>query len=313
MPFKTTTMRIHKIIDALLHKKGKIMLMLLPYYQRLLPDKMHVKLYYLFSIGKRLNLRNPQTFNEKLNWLKLYDHNPLYTILVDKNAVKPWVAERIGMQYVIPTLGVWEKFNDINFDSLPSKFVLKTTHGGGNVGVVVCKDKNSFNVNAAKKKIEHSMGISGYEKHREWPYKNVKRKIIAEQLLEDSQNDSLIDYKIHVFNGIPKFILVCKGRENKATMTDDFYDVDWNLIECKRPGHLNSQNPLPRPRQLDKLLELSKTLSSEIPFVRVDFYIVNDNIYFGEMTFFPAGGVKPFEPEVWDEVFGSWLNLPQRK
>ena len=263
-------------------------------------------------MGKKLDLENPQTFNEKLNWLKLYNHNPLYTTLVDKYAVKLWVSQQIGEKYIIPTIGVWERFDDIDFDALPKSFVLKTTHGGGNVGVVVCSDKESLDKEATRNKLDRSMKISGYEKHREWPYKNVKRKIIAEELLVDPNNVSLIDYKVHVFNGIPKFILVCKGRENKSTMTDDFFDSNWNLMKCNRPGHQNSENPIPKPEKLLEMLELAKKLANNIPFVRVDFYIVNNQIYFGEMTFFPAGGVKPFIPESWDSVFGGWLQLPSK-
>ncbi len=303
---------IKKAIYVLLHDRGKLGLLFLPYYSKLLSDKKHIELYYEYSMGKKLDLENPQTFNEKLNWLKLYDHNPLYTTLVDKYAVKPWVAERIGEQYIIPTIGVWERFDDIDFDSLPKSFVLKTTHGGGNVGVVVCSDKETLDKEAARNKLEHSLKISGYEKHREWPYKNVKRRIIAEELLVDPNNDSLIDYKVHVFNGIPKFVLVCKGRENKSTMTDDFFDTNWNLMKCNRPGHRNSEKPIPKPEKLLEMLELAKKLANNIPFVRVDFYLVNNQIFFGEMTFFPAGGVKPFIPESWDSVFGSWLQLPSK-
>ncbi len=304
--------KVRKLIHVLLHERGKIGLLLLPNFQRFLSDRAYVKLYYRFSMRKRLNLKNPQTFNEKLNWLKLYDHNPLYTTLVDKYAVKSWVAERIGEQYIIPTLGVWDSFDEIDFDKLPNQFVLKTTHGGGNVGVVVCSKIESFDRDAARRKLERSMKISGYEKHREWPYKNVKRRIVAEELLVDPNNISLIDYKVHVFNGTPKFILVCKGRENKTTMTDDFFDINWELMKCNRPGHKNSPTPIPKPEKLLEMLELAKKLADNIPFVRVDFYIVNNQIFFGEMTFFPAGGVKPFIPESWDSVFGSWLQLPSK-
>ena len=304
--------KVRKIIHVLIHERGKIGLLLLPNFQRFLSDRAYVKLYYRFSMGKRLNLKNPQTFNEKLNWLKLYDHNPLYTTLVDKYAVKSWGAEWIGEQYIIPTLGVWDSFDEIDFDKLPNQFVLKTTHGGGNVGVVVCSNKESFDKDAARRKLERSMKISGYEKHREWPYKNVNRRIIAEELLVDPNNNSLIDYKVHVFNGIPMFVLVCKGRENKSTMTDDFFDTNWNLMKCNRPGHQNSENPVPKPEKLLEMLKLAKKLAENIPFVRVDFYIVNNQIFFGEMTFFPAGGVKPFIPESWDSVFGSWLQLPSK-
>lgn len=300
---------IEKISKAY-RKRHEIMLLLLARFQWLFRDEMYVKLYYKFSMGKKLNLTRPVTFNEKLNWLKLFDHNPFYTTLVDKYAVKPWVAERIGEKFLIPTIGVWDNFDEIDFDKLPNCFVLKTTHGGGNVGVVICRDKSTFNKEVARQKINHSMGISGYEKHREWPYKNVQRRIIAEQLLVDDNNISLIDYKVHCFNGIPRFILVCKGREKKSTMTDDFYDTSWNLMKCNRPGHKNSTNPMEKPPLLEEMLSIASELSKEIPFVRVDFYIVKGALFFGEMTFFPAGGVKPFIPESWDDVFGEWLELP---
>ena len=305
-------MKAISLIKKAYIKRRAILLSLLARYQRIFGDVTYVKLYYKLSMGRKLNLKNPRTFNEKLNWLKLYDHDPLYTTLVDKFAVKPWVAEQIGEQYVIPTIGAWRCFDEIEFDKLPNQFVLKTTHGGGNVGVVICKNKNTFNTEAARNKLEQSMKRSGYEKHREWPYKNVERKIIAEQWLEDNDSASLIDYKVHVFNGVPRFILVCQGREDKSSMRDDFYDVEWNLMKCRRPGHPNSETPMPKPSRLKEMLELSKILAGSIPFVRADFYIVNGNLYFGEMTFFPASGVKPFEPDCWDLTFGNWLTLPAK-
>ncbi len=301
---------IKKALHVLLHERGKIGLLLLPRVGGIIPDKAYVKLYYRFSMGKKLNLNNSQTFTEKLQWLKLYDHNPLYTTLVDKYAVKPWVAERIGEQYIIPTLGVWNRFDEIEFEKLPNQFVLKTTHGGGSIGVVICKDKSTFDKAEAKKKLERSMRISGYEKHREWPYKDVPRRIIAEQYLEpDPILNDLPDYKFFCFNGKPQYCQVVSGRNTKKSI--DFFDKEWNHQPFREPKKFPNANIEPqRPKYLDTMWQLATQLAENKPFVRIDFYEMADGVRFGEITFFPTSGLGIFEPEEYDALLGEMIELP---
>ena len=298
---------MNRIERAIMHP-GHLMLFLLNKTARLWSDKLFLKLKFRFVMGQKLDLNNPKTFNEKLQWLKLYNRKPEYTTMVDKYAVKQYVAGKIGEQYIIPTLGVWNKVDDIDWESLPNQFVLKTTHGGGGGGVVICKDKATFDKDVAKGKLQKSLDSDIYLNFREWPYKNVPKRIIAEQFMTNN-GSALEDYKIHCFNGEPKFILVCIGRYGGEPMIDDFYTPDWKLMGVKRPGHPNSEIPLKKPQLLEQMLDLARTLSKNTPFLRTDFYIINDQIFFGELTFFPASGMSKFEPEEWDVLFGKWINL----
>lgn len=273
-------------------------------------DETFLKRCYKARMKKALSLENPQTFNEKLQWLKLYDRKPIYTTMVDKHDVKAYVAERIGAEYIIPTLGVWDAFDEIDFDALPSQFVLKCTHDSG--GVVICKDKARFDFVAARQKIEKSLKRDFFSIWREWPYKNVKPRVIAEQFMSDDDGDDLRDYKIHCFNGKPKFILVCQDRFRASGLTEDFYSESWTRLPVKRPTHTNAKEPAACPENLEKMLKLAEELTTALPFGRIDFYEVNHKIYFGEITFYPASGFSAFEPEEWDYTLGSWLQLPQK-
>jgi len=272
-------------------------------------DLTYLKIAFMITMGKPLKLKNPQTFNEKLQWLKLYDRKPLYTHLVDKYEVKLIVAKQIGEDYIIPTFGVWNHFEDIDFTTLPNQFVLKCTHDSG--GIIVCKDKRKFDIEKASKKINTCLKHSFYWGMREWPYKNVKPRIIAEQYMEDDTQNGLNDYKVHCFNGVPKVILVCRDRFMGSGLTEDFFDLDWNHLMIKRPNHPNSNGILEKPKELNEIIRLSSLLSKNLPFARVDFYIINHKVYFGEITFYPASGLKSFEPEEWDYTFGSWIKLPE--
>ena len=271
-------------------------------------DEFFLRGRYLFQMGKPLHLNPPRTFNEKLQWLKLHDRKPEYTIMVDKYAVKEYVAKTIGEQYVVPLLAVWDNVDDINITDLPEKFVLKTTNGGGGSSVVICKDKKSFSIENAKKLLFFNpVDAKGdfYIRAREWPYKDVRYRIIAEQYLETAEG--LCDYKVHVFNGEPKLVLVCQNRYKESGLTEDFFDENWNHLNLQRPSHPNSEQPVTKPTCLPELLDISRKLSKGIPFVRVDFYIVNNHIYFGELTFYPATGMHKFIPESWDIEMGGWL------
>lgn len=273
-----------------------------------LSDEEYLKKRFKLSFKRSLDLKSPSTFNEKLQWLKLYDRRPEYTVMVDKNAAKQYVAERIGERYIIPTLGVWDRFDDIDFEMLPKQFVLKCTHDSG--GLIICRDKEKLNKAKAKRRLCRSLKRSFYERSREWPYKDVPRRIIAEEYMEDAESRELRDYKVHSFNGEPRFILVCSNRFGTSGLAEDFYTDTWEHIEVRRPEHPNANCPIGKPEELEQILELSRILSKGIPFLRTDFYIINHRIYFGELTFYPASGFTGFVPEKFDHIFGSYLRLP---
>ncbi len=275
----------------------------------IIPDALYLKLRYYAQFHKKLNLKNPRTFNEKIQWLKLYDRRPEYSMMVDKYEVKKYIADTIGEEYIIPTLNVWNSFDEIDFDTLPNQFVLKCTHDSG--GLVICTDKATFDKEAAKKKIEASMKAQYFYHGREWSYKSVKPRIIAEQYIEDETTKDLRDYKFFCFNGFPKCSLVCSGRNSKKGLHITFFDLDWNImpVECQSPS---VKEGLPQPKNYKKMLKLAQKLSESIPFVRVDFYEINNNIYFGELTFYPCSGLVAFEPHEWDEKLGDWIKLPPK-
>lgn len=308
-------MSIRHKINTVLHTKRIFWIKLAssPVF-RLFPDKLAISIIYHNVFGHRINLTNPQTYNEKLQWLKLYNRNPLYTKLVDKFAVKEWVAERIGKAHVIPTLGVWDSFDEIDFASLPEQFVLKTTHGGGNSGVVICRDKSCFDYSSAKVKLTASLKANTYIVSREWPYKDVPRRIIAERYVSpDARTNDLPDYKFFCFDGKVKALFVGTERQKKGEdVKFDFFDADFNPLPF-RQGHDHAKVLPAKPHDFDRMKELAERLSAGFPHVRVDFYDVNDTIFFGELTFYHFGGMMPFEPDEWDYKFGEWLTLPERQ
>lgn len=272
-------------------------------------DAAYIKLMFRARMGKKLNLNNPQTFSEKLQWLKLYDRKPEYTRMVDKYEVKQYIAEKIGQQYIIPTLGVWDRFEDIDFDSLPDQFVLKCTHDSG--GLVICRDKGKLDKEAAKKKIEKCIKRNYYLHSREWPYKNVKPRIIAETYMEDEVTAELRDYKFFCFDGQVKALFIATERGSKTEETKfDFFDEKFNHLPFTN-GHPNAATMPKKPISFERMKELAAVLSKGIPHLRVDFYEVNGKMYFGELTFSHWSGMMPFEPEEWDSIFGSWIQLPK--
>ena len=274
-----------------------------------LPDSLYLRLMYRIILHKKLNLQNPQTFNEKLQWLKLYDRNPIYTSMVDKYEAKKYVAKIIGENYINPTIGIWNSFDEIDFDTLPNQFVLKCTHNSG--GLFICRNKNSFDINVARQKIEKSLQRNYFYNGREWPYKNVKPRIIAEKYLEDESGYELKDYKVFCFYGIPKLIQVDYDR-----FTDhkrNIYTCNWHYLNCQLLYPTHSEIEINKPQKLDELLELSERLSNRIPFLRTDFYIINDKIYFGELTLYPGSGFEKFTPEIWDIKIGNLIDLSKHK
>ena len=276
-----------------------------------LVDDAFLKKAFKIKVGRNLDLQNPRTYNEKLQWLKLYNHDPRYTTLVDKYEVKSYVADKIGEEYLIPTLGVWDRFEDIDFSSLPEQFVLKCTHDSG--GLVICKDRESLDKDAAKRKIVRCLNQNFYFQNREWPYKNVRPRIIAEQYMEDSETADLRDYKFFCFDGEVKSLYVATDRQTPGEEVKfDFFDTDYNHIDV-RNGHQNAKQLPQKPKCFEQMKELAAKLSQGIPHVRVDLYEVNGKVYFGEMTFFHMSGFASFEPEEWDYRFGEWLKLPPKQ
>ena len=272
-------------------------------------DRTYLKIKYRLIFGKKLNLQKPDTFNEKIQWLKLNDRKDIYTKMVDKFEAKKIVANIIGDEYIIPTLGVWNTFEQIDFNKLPNQFVLKPTHTSGNV--FICKDKSTIEFNTLKKMVKKWMKRQYYYYQREWPYKNIKPRIIAEQFMEADDKKELNDYKIFCFNGVAKIILVCSNRKGLFKNTD-FFDTEWNLLPFTRERHTNNINGIDRPMNLNKMVDIANKLSKNIPFVRVDLYEINRKVYFGELTFYPSTGFEGFEPEEWDKNLGEMLELPKK-
>ncbi|WP_025162158.1 ATP-grasp fold amidoligase family protein [Paraclostridium bifermentans] len=273
-------------------------------------DDLYLKLVYRSHIGKNLNLKNPKTYNEKLQWLKLHDRNPKYTKLVDKYEVRSYISEEIGEEYLIPLVGVYETFDEIKFNELPDKFVLKCTHDSG--GVVICKDKSKFDIDNARKKINKCIKRNFYYLGREWPYKNIKPKIVCEKYMEDENIGELRDYKFMCFNGEVKCLFVCLNRNTQSGLNVDFYNLEWEKMEFER-HYPRSEEIIEKPHNFKKMIKLAEKLAKDIPFVRVDFYEINKKIYFGELTFYPGCGFEEFTPEYYDELLGSWINLPNIK
>ena len=272
-----------------------------------LSDEKYLKLFYKLRMGEKLNLDNPQTFNEKLQWLKLNDRNPKYTKLVDKYEAKKIIADKIGKEYVIPTLGVWNSFSEINFDKLPNQFVLKCTHDSG--GLVICRDKSKLDLDLAKKKINKSLKRNYFYHGREWPYKDVKPRIIAEKYMQDKDNMSLRDYKFYCFNGEVKYLYISEGLENHSTAKISFLEPDWTFAPFNRSDYLPFSELPRKPKFFENMIKISEILAQKYIFVRVDLYEINEKVYFSELTFSPCSGYMPFDPKNWDLQLGNKLNL----
>lgn len=273
-----------------------------------LPDALYLWLMYFFQTGKRLHLKHPKTFNEKLQWLKLHNRKPEYSTMVDKYAAKDYVANIIGKEYIVPTLGVWDSPEDIAWDNLPSQFVLKTTNGGGSKGVVICRDMENFDKTDAVSRLRSAMKHNLYKNFREWPYKNVKPRVIAEEYLsEDSEENGIRDYKIYCFNGKPLYCAVVSDRWNK--MFADFFDMEWSHLPFTYKGIQTSESIPAKPQHFKTMSQIAAKLSIGHPHLRVDFYEVNGKVYFGELTFYSASGFGQFEPDEWDGIWGSHIRI----
>lgn len=269
---------------------------------KLLPDKIYISIMYFKHFKKLPNLKNPVTFNEKLQWLKLHDHNNRYTQLVDKLKVRAFITDQIGEEFLIPLFNSWEDPSDINWETLPDEFVLKCNHDGGSRSVIICHDKLKIDKESVISQLKKNLKLNSFYYGREWPYKNVKPQVICEKLLKNENGEDLKDYKVFCFNGLPKLIQVDSARF--IMHQRDFFDTEWNHINVKLT-YPNSTESINKPDELEDILTLSKKLSKDLAFARIDLYIVNSKIYFGEITFFPGSGFERFIPKEFDSILGK--------
>ena len=299
-----------KSISYYLKHRNMLFNVIMAKYMGWLPDRILLEIKFRHSMGYKLNLIGPKTYNEKLQWIKLYDRRPEYTIMVDKIKVKEYVASVIGEQYIIPTLGIWDDPANIDFNALPERFVLKVNHTSG-TGMYICKDKSKMNVEKVKKDLRRGLKENYYKKYREWPYKNVQPKVFAEAYMEDEFGE-LRDYKFFCFDGKVKAMFIASDRQKEGEEVKfDFYDTDFNHLPFTQ-RHPNANVQPSKPKNFHEMIRLAAILSKGIPEVRVDFYNVKGHIYFGEFTFFHFGGMVKFNPFEWDYKFGEWITLSKK-
>ncbi len=276
----------------------------------IIPAKLYIKLQFKAIMGYRPNLRDPKTFCEKINWLKLYDHNPKYPPLVDKYSVKDIIAKEIWEEYIIPTLWVRDKFDDIDFDKLPNQFVLKCNHDSGSV--VICRDKKHFDKQAAKIKLSKALKSNFYYFWKERVYKTIKPKILAEKYMEDSEFALIRDYKFFCFNWEPKIMYLSEWLEDHSTAWMSFFDMNFKLLDLKRADYRLIKWKVEKPKTFEQMKSLASLLSKGIPHVRVDFYEINWHIYFGELTFYTCAWYIPFEDKKRDFLLWERIKLPHK-
>ena len=270
-------------------------------------DEEYLKKKFRLRVGYELDITNPKSFNEKIQWLKLYDRNPLYIDLVDKIKVKSFVASKIGYEYIVPTLDVWTTSSEFSINKLPSKFVLKCNHNSG-TGMYICKDKSCCDISKIRRNLAKGLRENYYLYNREWPYKDIERKILAEELLENDDGSEVLDYKLLVFNGKVKCSFVCTERFSPEGMKVTFFDEQWEEMPFER-HYPKSNKAIPKPKNYKLMIELAEKLAAGIRFVRIDFYEVNSKVYFGEMTFYPGSGFEEFTPKKWDYILGDYIIL----
>lgn len=302
---KSITMKVYKAI----HNPRKVALYLFEHFpSQMFSDRLYISIVYWLRLGKKLNLDSPVTFSEKLQWLKLHNRNPEYTVMVDKYRVREYIAEKLGEEYLIPLLGVWDDPDDIDFDALPNQFVLKCNHNSG-LGMCICKDKSKLNIQKVKADLRKGLRQDYYLTGREWPYKNVPKKIIAEKYMDDGTGSDLRDYKFFCFGGKPQYCQVISNRSTKETI--DFFDTEWNHQEFTGlSSFLQFSEEIKQPQSYKEMQGLAGKLSQRIPFVRIDFYEIKGKPYFGEITFYPASGFGVFTPNKWNVILGKQIELP---
>lgn len=302
------TVKIKRKIKTAYQKPNIILIKLLQFLSPLIGDRKYLKMIFPLFNGYKLNLEKPITYNEKLQWLKLNYRKPIMTKMVDKYEAKNIVSQMVGDEYVIKNYGVWDKFDDIDFNTLPNKFVLKTTHDQG--GVVICTDKASFDFKKGRKKLTKHLKKNHYYLSREWPYKNVKPRIIAEEYLKDLSSEGLKDYKFYCFNGKVKVLYIASDRQSEQSLKFDFFDENYKYLDITIEGVPHANGMIPKPENFEEMIDFAEKLSKNFPHVRIDLYSINGKIYFGEFTFYSGGGFRTFTPQIWDYKFGEWLNLP---
>ena len=277
-------------------------------FTRILPDKAYVWLDFIRNLHRIPDLRNPSTFNEKLQWLKLYNHDPSYPKMADKFAMRDFVEKKAGAGHSVPVLGVWDCFDEIDFSSLPDTFVLKCNNDSGHY--VICRDKRTMDMKAARKTITEGLKTNYYYQNREWVYKDIVPKVFAEQYLQQDSDDCLWDYKFFCFNGEPKIMYMEK--EASESKTEAFFDMEQNYLDLEMDDPRPDVPPA-LPTCFDQMKAIAAKLSAGIPFLRVDFFYVNETVYVGELTFFHCGGLAPVKPESWNRQLGSWIDIPKEK
>ena len=277
----------------------------------LLSDKSFIEKQFFNIVGTEIDLRSPQTYAEKLCWLKLYDRQPRYTRMVDKIESKEWAKELIGSEYILPTIGIFNCFDEIDLDMLPEQFILKCSHDSGSY--VICRDKSDFDINAAREFLESRLSFNYYRNCREYPYKNITPRILAEEFMQNTNGGPVIDYKVYCFGGKVRIIQVNSGRFLGREPYGDCYDTDWCYLGLQQDHYPMAGDIFPKPDCLDELIRISEKLSSDIPTVRVDFNCWNDRLYFGEMTFYDNGGYTTWHPEEWNLKMGEWIKLPPKR
>ena len=296
---------IQRKIKTVIKDPSSILVVGLQIISPILSDKYYLKMLFPLRTGYKLDLDNPQTYNAKLQWLKLNYRRDEMTKMVDKYEAKEFAREIIGDEYIIENYGIWNSFNEIDFNILPNQFVLKTTHDQG--GVILVRDKSVLDQKMAQRKLEKHLKRKHYYLGREWPYKNVKPRILAEKFLSYDNKTRPNDYKLYCFNGEPKVLLIATDRETLKPKFN-YFDLDFKPIDLQQGGERNSEIFL-KPSCFFKMINLAKLLSKGLPHVRVDFYCIGESVYFGEMTFFDSGGMAKFYPEKWDKIWGSWIDL----
>lgn len=300
---------MNKWARMLIDKRFRFSVMSKYGFYRWMPDECYIRRQFRYEMGKTVDLSNPKTFNEKLQWLKLHDRKSEYTQMVDKYEAKKYVANLIGQEHVIPTLGIYDRFENIDFSELPDQFVIKCTHDSG--GLVICRDKRKFDVLRARKKIQKSLRTNYYWYGREWAYKQVTPRIIVEEYMEEECSAGLTDYKFFCFNGEPRLLYVSDGLENHQTAHISFYNMDGGELPFHRKDYLPRAKPLILPANFATMKVIAERIAKEIsnPFVRIDLYSVQGAIFFSEITFCPCGGMLPFTPENYDRILGDMIDI----
>ena len=303
-------MTLKSLSNYIVDKQAR-QLRLLKAFGKHLSDEEYSKRIYKIKTGRPLNLSSPQTYTEKIQWLKLYDRRPEYTMMQDKLAVRDYVSKTIGEEYLIPLLGVWKEVDEIDFNSLPSQFVLKCNHDCASV--VICRDKNVLNIEQTKKKLHACLHKNYYESSREWAYKDIEPCIIAEKYMSNNNEMSLVDYKFFCFSGTARMVYLGTGQPHTDEQRIDYFDMEFNHLPIKRGSIPWADKELKKPEQFEKMKYLAEKIAGDIPFIRVDFYIVNEQPYFGEVAFYPSAGLSEFTPREWEEEIGNWIILPDGK